>query len=120
MATFHCNFLKYVEECWFQAFILELWVAYMGVAWQSTTLTKLTDCKMRGWNSQEVVRWTVLEHYNIFMALVETLDQTKPYPSDICTLYYGCWHDDLKRFAEAEDYILPERPAEEYNAAAWA
>ena len=62
----------------------------------------------------------VLEHYNVFMSFVETLNQTKPYPSDICTLYYGCWHDDLKRFAKDENYTLPERPLGESNATAWA
>ena len=119
MATFWCNFLCYVEECWFKAFVAELQVAYMGVACQSTTLMEITDCKMRKWNECKVVHLTVFENYNIFMSLVETLNQTKSYPSDICTLYYGCWHDDLKHFAEVEDCAFTERPAGESNTEAW-
>ena len=65
-------------------------------ACQSITLTELTNCKMRGWNGHEVIHLTVLEHYITFMVLVETLDQTRPNPSNICTLYYECWHDDMK------------------------
>ena len=74
MYTFCHNFLKYVKECWFEVFVVELRVAYMGVAYQSTTFTKLTDCKMSGWNGHEVVQLSVLKHYNLFMSLVETFD----------------------------------------------
>ena len=112
-------FLEYVHECWFDAFINSLQIAYMGATRPSSTLNDLMRCKMHGWDGKQVVKMLVLKHFPKFMQSVESLDQTAPY-ADICTLYQGVWSLELLNFANVVDYTLPPRPINDTNAAAQA
>ena len=44
--VFHHSFMQYVEECWFDALMVSLHVAYMGVTCPSSTLNDLMNCRM--------------------------------------------------------------------------
>ena len=46
--VFCLMFLHYVQECWLDAFIVSLHVAYMGVTHPSSTLNDLMNCCMWG------------------------------------------------------------------------
>ena len=116
--VFHHSFVQYVEECWFDALMVSLHVAYMGVTRPSSTLNDLMNCHMRGWNGKEVVHLSVLDHFPRFMSIIETLDQDEPFATDICALYQGVWYIKLKHFTDAEDYTIPTHPVGESNAAA--
>ena len=117
-AVFRLAFMQYVEECWLDAFIISLCVAYMGVTHPSSTLNDLMNCHMRGWNGKEVVHLSVLDHFPKFMSIIETLDQNEPFATNICALYQGVWYIELKHFANMEDYTILTHPMGESNAAA--
>ena len=80
---FHLAFMWYIQECWLDAFIVSLCVAYMGVTHPSSTLNDLMNCHMWGWNGKEVVCLLVLNHFPRFMSIIKTLNQDKPFATNI-------------------------------------
>ena len=117
-AVFHCSFVRYVEESWFDTLTVSLHVAYMGATHPSSTLNDLMNCCMWGWNGKEVVHLSVLDHFPRFMSIIETLNQDKPFATDICALYQVVWYVELKHFADAKDYTIPTHLLRESNAVA--